>query len=103
MDKKPSIRFVDSRSDNRKPVLSPSTPLRIDSVEGSKTCTEHRRSIENRKWVGCLAILLLLTGWVPMVEAQQPTKVSRIGYLTVTSPSAVAARMEAVRRGLRDL
>jgi putative ABC transport system substrate-binding protein len=37
------------------------------------------------------------------VEAQQPTKVPRIGYLQAPPPSAVAARTEAFRQGLRDL
>jgi ABC-type uncharacterized transport system substrate-binding protein len=36
-------------------------------------------------------------------EAQQPTKVPRIGYLTANSPSAMAARNEAFRQGLRGL
>ena len=38
-----------------------------------------------------------------MAEAQQPTKVPRIGYLTAASPSAFAARIEAFRQGLREL
>src|SRR5262245_19826640 len=37
------------------------------------------------------------------VEAQQPAKVPRIGYLGGTSPSAASARTEAFRQGLRDL
>ena len=36
-------------------------------------------------------------------EAQQPTKVPRIGYLTAVSLSAFAARTEAFRQGLREL
>ena len=36
-------------------------------------------------------------------DAQQPTKVSRIGYLQAPPPSAVAARTEAFRQGLREL
>ena len=36
-------------------------------------------------------------------EAQQPTKVPRIGYLAAASPSAIAARIEAFRQGLREL
>jgi putative ABC transport system substrate-binding protein len=36
-------------------------------------------------------------------EAQQPTKVPRIGFLSATSPSAIAARVEGFRRGLREL
>src|SRR5882724_7108170 len=37
------------------------------------------------------------------VEAQQPTKIPRIGYLIGTSPTANAARIEAFRQGLREL
>ncbi len=40
---------------------------------------------------------------VALAEAQQPTKIPRIGYLTGTSPSANAARIEAFRQGLREL
>jgi putative ABC transport system substrate-binding protein len=35
--------------------------------------------------------------------AQQPAKVPRIGYLTASSPSAIADRTEAFRQGLREL
>jgi len=36
-------------------------------------------------------------------KAQQPTKVPRIGLLFAVPPSAVAARTEALRQGLREL
>ena len=36
-------------------------------------------------------------------QAQQPTKVPRIGYLTASSLSAQSARIEAFRQGLREL
>jgi putative ABC transport system substrate-binding protein len=36
-------------------------------------------------------------------EAQQPEKIPRIGFLTATSLSAVAARTETFRQGLREL
>jgi len=36
-------------------------------------------------------------------QAQQPTKVPRIGFLFVTPPSANAARIKAFRQGLREL
>jgi putative tryptophan/tyrosine transport system substrate-binding protein len=36
-------------------------------------------------------------------EAQQPTKVPRIGFLNAASPSAILARYEAFRQGLREL
>ena len=38
-----------------------------------------------------------------LAQAQQPTKVPRIGLLNAASPSAVAARTEAFRQGLREL
>jgi putative ABC transport system substrate-binding protein len=38
-----------------------------------------------------------------VAEAQQPTKVPRIGYLDGPPPSSIAARTEAFRQGLRDL
>ena len=40
---------------------------------------------------------------LPSAEAQQPTKVPRIGYLSPTSPSASPTRIEAFRQGLREL
>ena len=36
-------------------------------------------------------------------EAQQPTKIPRIGYLDGASPSANSTRIEAFRQGLREL
>ena len=48
-----------------------------------------------------LATVLLAT--VSTAQAQQPAKIPRIGYLTQASASAVAARIEAFRRGLREL
>src|SRR5499425_1887164 len=47
-----------------------------------------------------LTTVLLITGWV---EAQQPKKVPRIGYLTADSLSASSTRTEAFRQGLREL
>jgi ABC-type uncharacterized transport system substrate-binding protein len=35
--------------------------------------------------------------------AQQPKKVSRIGYLGASSPSTIPARIEAFRQGLHEL
>src|SRR5437763_17128793 len=36
-------------------------------------------------------------------QAQQPTKVPRIGFLGTASPSTISARLEAFRQGLREL
>ena len=37
------------------------------------------------------------------LDAQQPTKIPRIGYLSPNSPSTNPARYEAFRQGLREL
>ena len=103
MNEKTSLRVPNSCSDNRKPVLSPSTSLRINSVEGSKTCPESRRSIQNLKWGGVVAIAVAFTLCGAAAEAQQPKKVTPIGYLATPSLSANAARIEAFRQGLREL
>ena len=52
-----------------------------------------------RSWI---LITILLTTAIA-AQAQQPTKVPRIGYLTVPSASAQAPRLGAFREGLRDL
>ena len=54
---------------------------------------------------GALSILFLvvLLAVAVIAEAQQPTKVPRIGYLSTDSPSTIAARIEAFRQGLREL
>jgi putative tryptophan/tyrosine transport system substrate-binding protein len=48
-----------------------------------------------------LATVLVVT--VSSAEAQQPAKIPRIGYLTNESLSALSARIEAFRKGLREL
>jgi putative tryptophan/tyrosine transport system substrate-binding protein len=46
------------------------------------------------------AVLLALSF---AAEAQQLTKIPRIGFLGASSASALAARIEAFRQGLREL
>ncbi len=48
--------------------------------------------------LGALLFAVSLTA-----EAQQATKIARIGFLSTTSLTAVSARIEAFRQGLRDL
>src|SRR5712691_12282116 len=73
------IRFFGSQSGNRK------------------------SKIENGKWAGLIAIVCALTVCGAVVQAQQTTKVTPIGYLSFPSLSANAARIEAFRQGLREL
>lgn len=51
----------------------------------------------------CLALCTMLFALSLPVEAQQPGKIPRIGFLGLTSPSSNAARIEAFRQGLREL
>jgi putative ABC transport system substrate-binding protein len=56
-----------------------------------------------RKNIVCSVLAIFLLTSVCPAEAQQPTKVPRIGYLGGASTSANAARIEAFRQGLREL
>jgi putative ABC transport system substrate-binding protein len=53
-------------------------------------------------WFSILVATILLDVAV-VTEAQQPAKVPRIGYLTAGALSAISARIEAFRQGLREL
>jgi putative ABC transport system substrate-binding protein len=55
------------------------------------------------KSVFCFALCAVLFALCVSAEAQQPSKMPRIGYLTASSLSAVADRAEAFRQGLREL
>lgn len=52
-----------------------------------------------------LAVVLIASGLasVPSTQAQQTKKIPRIGFLLASSPSALSARAQAFRQGLRDL
>ena len=68
------------------------------------SCSENLKAkIQNLKWLGLsvIAFVLVVTGAV--AQAQQPPKGPRIGFLTANDLSALAARIEALRQGLREL
>jgi putative ABC transport system substrate-binding protein len=73
--------------------------LRMQSVSRSN----RHSKIKNPKWRGIFVIAFTLTVGAIEARAQQPTKIARIGFLVAVSPSAVAARSEAFRQGLREL
>lgn len=50
-----------------------------------------------------LTLCAMLLALCVSAEAQQPTKIARIGYLSGTSYSANSARVDAFRQGLREL
>ena len=82
-------RFLDSCSDNLKSKILSRRLIRL------------RR--KNLKWLGLsvIAFVLVVTG--ALAQAQQPTKVPRIAYLTAAYLSAISERTEAFRQGLREL
>ena len=50
-----------------------------------------------------ISVAAMLLAVAVLAEAQQPTKVSRIGFLATVSPSTISDRVEAFRQGLREL
>src|SRR5215813_10295939 len=49
------------------------------------------------------ALPALILATIHFAQAEQQKKVPRIGYLTGSSPSAMSARTDAFRQGLREL
>ena len=66
----------------------------------SKTCPESYRRIQNRKLLGIVALVGTLAMCGAVVQAQQPTKIPRIGYV---GPATTDPRTASFRQGLRDL
>ena len=50
-----------------------------------------------------MTLATLILACADLAQAQQPTKIPRIGYLNDVSPSTVSDRIEALRQGLREL
>src|SRR5713226_305631 len=77
----------------------------MDEIFRIRFFDSHRNrksKIQNLKWVGFLAILVLLVGCAGMAEAQQPKKVPRIGVLSPGFPGP-SPLLDAFRQGLREL
>ena len=87
MKQKSHARYLRLQSDNQK----------------SKPYTEPSRSIQDRKWLTVVAIVVALTLSGAVVHAQQEKKVSRIGYLSDSAPARETARSEAMGLALREL
>ena len=70
----------------------------------SRASDNLKSKIQNLKWVGFLAILVLLVGCVGMAEAQQPGKAPRIVLTRPEQPGNPAAQVhiDAFRQGLRE-
>jgi len=88
-------RSMNSLPDNRK---SKTSPEPFDAAQDKL-----RRRIQNRTLAGIVALAATFALCGAAAQAQQATKIPRIGYLGGGSASAVSARHEAFRQGLRDL
>jgi putative tryptophan/tyrosine transport system substrate-binding protein len=64
---------------------------------------DRKFKIQNRKWPRLFAIVAALTLGGAKIEAQQPTKVPRIGYLLSGDSSSESERFESLRLALREL
>jgi len=73
-------------------------------MRSSSFRSDNRKSkIQNLKWLGLSVIAFVLVVAGAVAQAQQPTKVPRVGYLTPGSLSFQSARIEAFRQGLREI
>ena len=81
MNKRSRIRWLDSFSDNRK------------------------SKIQNRKWVGIVALVVTLAMCGAVALAQQPGRIARIGILRPDRPgeAGVEVLIDAFQQGLRQL
>jgi putative ABC transport system substrate-binding protein len=68
---------------------------RVEWIEFTET--------DMRKKITVLTFGVVLFALCSSAEAQQPKKVSRVGYLAGPSRSSMSARTEAFRQGLREL
>jgi putative tryptophan/tyrosine transport system substrate-binding protein len=72
-------------------------------TEQSKICTERGRSIQNRKLVGFIALVVTLTFGGAVAQAQQTEKVFRIGLLDNSTASGMAVLLDAFRQEMSKL
>src|SRR5687767_504839 len=61
-----------------------------------------KSKIQNPKWAGIFAIVFALVVCGARTEAQQPTKIPRIGYLSAFNPADESTRAETIQLALRD-
>jgi putative tryptophan/tyrosine transport system substrate-binding protein len=114
-----SIMAGDAEAGRRKTVSVRSTRDVIKDMVASFAISDEqgarKKVLDNRQWTAVnkagMARKTITVVWlvgltlaaVHLAEAQQPKKVPRVGFLGTASPSAVSARVEAFRQGLREL
>ena len=73
----------------------------FDQGNSMKVVSAHWSGVS--KNILSFALCAILLAFCVSTEAQQPTKVPRIGYLNGSAYSATSDRVEGFRQGLRDL
>ncbi len=76
-------------------------PPAENSITASPIST--RLSLVKGKLFKTLILVIFMLVFVHLVHAQQLAKVPRIGFLVASSPSFYSSRIEAFRKGLREL
>src|SRR5262245_38184270 len=61
-----------------------------------------RHPARSRVLVAVLCLLSIAAVWAP-IEAQQPPKAPRIGFISGSTPAGVATLVEAFKQGMREL
>ena len=81
------------------------TENRVPSIQDSALRTRHLALRWGEAMKNILSILLVIAvmGVGARAEAQQPKKVSRLGYLSNTDAATDSPRAEGIRLALRDL
>jgi putative tryptophan/tyrosine transport system substrate-binding protein len=77
----------------------------VDQRPGIKLSAsfDPKSKIQNRKWVGIVALIVTFVTCGAVAQAQQPKKVPRIGHVDAGSPATTGHRAKAFVQGLRDL
>jgi ABC-type uncharacterized transport system substrate-binding protein len=98
MEQRSWMQWLNSSSNNRESKACPA----FDKLRPRACRGEPRRRIENAKWLRTFAIALTFSFNAAVALGEQPATPARIGYLAAPPPSAMSARLDAFRRGLRD-
>ena len=97
------MRLLDSLSDNWKLKTWPKLSCSIQNYRSLLPAIENPKSKIQNPLVGLSIFAFVLVVGGAVADAQQPTKVARIGFLSASSPEALSSRIEAFRQGLREL
>src|SRR5262249_54038914 len=72
------------------------------AVSGVEWQLDRGKEKHMKKKITVVILCATLFALCVSAEAQQPTKVPRIGFLSAGSPSTISTRTQAFRRGLRE-